>query len=243
MKKNFYLFAVLSLFLYGCSSSDSSNNTASGPLVKTMIIDSANPGDDDYNLLFTYSGDKLINIKDSGVLLEQYIYTGEKLTRINNLEDDTYIIIEYSGNQVTEFTEYDPDFDSASKTVVTYSGNTFTRTVYDGDLTTQTDLSYSEVCTVQNGNVTQIVRSSFGSSGTDTFSFDTKNNPFKNISNFGIFQILDLDIDGNMNNITALNITNPYTVSITYNSDNYPLTELSYDSSNVLKESVSYTYY
>lgn len=245
MKKIFYFFAFSTLFLNSCSSGDSDGSSATGPLVKTLIIDNINPGDDDYNLLFTYSGNKLVNIKDSGEVIDQYIYTGDKLTRVNYPLDGTYVLIEYIGSQVSKFTEYDPDFDSATKTVVTYSGNTFTRTVYEGDLTSQTTLSYTEVCTVENGNITQLTRtSSFGISGTETYTYDTKNNPFKNISNFAVFQILDLDIEGNTNNVTGMNYPgNPYTISLTYNADDYPLTELSYDGSAVLKESDTYTYY
>ena len=246
MKKVICLFAFTSLFLSSCTSSDSSSSSASGPLVKTMIIDNANPADDDYNLLFTYSGDKLINVKDSGVLIGQFIYTGDKLTRLNHPEDNTYIVIEYTGDQVTKFTEYDPDFDSATKTLVTYSGNTFTRMIYDGDLTTQTTLIFTEVCTVQNGNVTQYTRTSFGSSNTETVTYDTKNNPFKNISNYAVFQVLDLDIEGNMNNETSSSSNSSgiiYTVSLIYNSDDYPVTEVTRNVSNVIQESVSYTYY
>ena len=242
MKKIFYLFAFSTLLLSRCSSSDSSSPSASGPLVKTMIIDNANPGDDDYNLLFTYSGDKLKSIKDSGVTIEQYIYSGDKLTRINNLADNTYIVIEYTGDQVTKFTEYDPDFDSATKTLVSYSGNTFTRTMYDGVLTTQTTLIFTEVCTVQNGNITQYVRTSFGTSNTETVTYDTKSNPSKNISNYAVFQVLDSEIDGNLNNETSSN-SSGYNVNLTYNTDNYPLTELTYNATNVLQETVSYTYY
>ncbi|WP_396195194.1 hypothetical protein [Flavobacterium sp.] len=244
MKKKLLLLAITATFLVSCSSEDSSNNPASGPLVKTMIIDSPNPADDDYNLLFTYSGDKLLNVKDSGVLIEQYIYTGDKLTRINHPEDNTYTLIEYSGDQVSKFTEYDPDFDSATKTLVTYSGNTFTRTLYEGDLSTQTTLILTEVCTVQNGNITQYTRTSFGTSNTETVSYDTKNNPFKNISNYAVFQVLNSDIDGNLNNETASStIGNNYTINYTYDAENYPLTELTFDASSVLRESISYTYY
>lgn len=241
MKKIACLFAFSTLLLNGCSSSDSSSNSSSEPLVRTMVIDVANPADDDYNLLFTYSGNKLVNVKDSGVLIDQFIYTGDKLTRINYPQDKTYILIEYTGDQVTKFTEFDPDFDSATKTVVAYSGNTFTRTVYDGDLTSQTTLISTEVCTVQNGNVTQVTRTSFGFTNTETITYDTKNNPFKNISNYATFQVLDLEIEGNLNNETASS-TSGYTVNYTYTADNYPLTELSYDGSAVLKESVTYTY-
>jgi hypothetical protein len=246
MKKVLCLFAFSSLFLSSCTSSDSSSSSASGPLVKTMIIDNANPADDDYNLLFTYSGDKLINVKDSGVLIGQFIYTGDKLTRLNHPEDNTYIVIEYTGDQVTKFTEYDPDFDSATKTLVTYSGNTFTRMIYDGDLTTQTTLIFTEVCTVQNGNVTQYTRTSFGSTNTETVTYDTKNNPFKNISNYAVFQVLDLDIEGNMNNETSSSSNSSgiiYTVSLIYNADDYPVTEVTRNVSNVIQESVSYAYY
>ena len=242
--KKFLLLALPAILLTSCSSDDSQDNTPVGTLVKTMVIDVANPADDDYNLTFTYSGDKLKTVKDSGVLIEQFIYTGDKLTRINHPEDNTYIIIEYSGNQVSKFTEYDPDFDSATKTVVTYSGNTFTRTVYDGDLTTQSTLMYTEVCTVQNGNISQYTRNAFGTSNTETITYDTKNNPFKNISNYAVFQVLDLEIEGNLNNdIASSTFGVNYTVNYTYNADNYPLTEMSYNGSGVLGETISYTYY
>lgn len=243
MKKFFCLFSFSALFFSSCSS-DSSSPAASGPLVKTMIIDNADPADDDFNLLFTYSGDKLINVKDSGILIEQYVYSGGKLTRVNHPEDNSYITIEYTGDQVTKFTEYDVDNNSATKTLVTYSGNTFTRTAYEGDLTTQTTLSATEVCTVQNGNLTQLTRTSFGSSNTETVTYDTKNNPFKNITGYANFQVLDLDIEGNANNATDYTTSSHHDmISFTYNADDYPLTEITRDMSNVLRESVSYTYY
>lgn len=244
MKKILCLFAFLPLFLSSCSS-DSSDSPAAVTLVKTMIIDNADPADDDFNLLFSYSGNKLVNVKDSGVIIEQYIYSGERLTRINHPEDDTYIVIEYTGNQVSQYTEYDPDFNSATKTLITYSGNNFTRTVYFGDLTSQTTLSYTEVCTVQNGNITQMSRtSSFGFSSTENYTYDVKNNPFKNISNYTVFQVLDFDIEGNVNNVTDFTTSSRNDLtSYTYNSDDYPITEITRDMSNVLLESVSYTYY
>lgn len=244
MKKVLCLFAFSWLFLSSCSSSDTSSSSASGPLVKTMIIDNTDPAEDDFNLLFTYSGDKLVNVKDSGVLIEQYIYTGDKLTRINHPLDNGYIVIEYTGDQITKFTEYDVDNDSAEKTLVTYSGNTFTRTVYYGDLTSQTDYSHTEVCTVQNENLTQLTRTSFGSSSTEIITYDTKNNPFKNIRNYADFQVLDLDIEGNLNNATDYTSSSYHDmISFTYNADNYPITEITSDMSSVLRESVSYTYY
>lgn len=245
MKKIFCFFAFITLFLSSCSSSsDSSSNDTSVSLVKTMIIDDVNPANNDFNLLFTYSDNKLLNVKDSGVLIEEYIYTADKLTRVNHPEDNTYVLIEYTGNQVSKFTEYDPSSNSATKTLVTYSGNTFTRAVYDGNLTTQTTLIFTEVCTVQNGNLTQLTRTSFGTTSTETITYDTKNNPFKNISNYDVFQVLDLDIEGNPNNdIDIVYSGNHDTVTYTYNTDNYPLTERTYNSSNVLKETVTYGYY
>ena len=78
MKKILCLFAFSTLFLSSCSSSDSSNSPASVPLVKTMVIINADPAENNFNLLFTYSGNKLVNVKDSGVLIEEYIYTGDK---------------------------------------------------------------------------------------------------------------------------------------------------------------------
>jgi hypothetical protein len=245
MKKSYFLLPFFTVFLSSCSSDESQQASSSGPLVKTMVIDNANPSDEDFNLTFVYSGNKLKSVKDSGVLIEQYVYTGEKLTRINYPADGLYTTIEYNtAGQVVSFDEVDPDFNEVARYEITYSGNNFTRIKYSGEINAILELEYIEVCTVVNGNVTQITRTnSFGSS-SESYSYDTKNNPFKNCSNFNVFQMIDADIEGNANNITILDYAfNPYTVLLTYNSENYPILEQTYDGANQLKETVSYTYY
>jgi hypothetical protein len=54
---------------------------------------------------------------------------------------------------------------------------------------------------------------------------------------------LDLDIDGNSNNVVSSNYTNNNTtISISYNSNNYPEIEQTFSSSGELKETTTYTY-
>lgn len=245
MKKNILWATLCAFYLVSCSSSDADpNNSSTGVLVNTMVIDAANPAEDDFNLQFLYNGNKLVSVKESGIVIEQFTYSDGKLTKINYPEDGFYILVEYNANnQVIKFTEIDEEFNEAVKTLVTYSGSTFTKTSYSGDLTTQDFLEQTETYTISTGNVVQIENTSFGLTNTTTFDFDTKNNPFKNISNYDVFQILDLDIDGNSNNVISLNYTNNNnTISISYNSNNYPVTEQTFSSSGELKETTTYTY-
>lgn len=244
MKKTFYLVAFVAMFLNGCSSSDSSSSSTSGALVKTLFTDNVNPADQDYNLLFTYSGNKLLNVKSTGVLVEEYIYTGDKLTRINYPDANTYILIEYTGSQVSKFTEFDPTLGEAVKHLVTFSGSNFTTTSYSGDLTTQALLEGTVVSTVQNGNIVQREKTHAGITSTTTYVYDTKNNPFKNIANYDVIKILLGDLDGSSNNVTVVNYQgNTKTLNYVYNADNYPTTEQTFDNSSTLSETTTYTYY
>lgn len=245
MKKNILWVTLCAFYLVSCSSSDADpNNSSTGVLVNTMVIDASNVSEDDFNLQFLYNGNKLISVKDSGIVIEQFTYSDGKLTKINYPADGYYILVEYNANnQVVKFTEIDEEFNEAVKTLVTYSGSTFTKTSYSGDLITQDFLEQTETYTIATGNIVQIETISFGFTDTTTFDFDTKNNPFKNISNYDVFQILDLDIDGNSNNVVSSNYTNNInTISISYNSNNYPEIEQTFSSSGELKETTTYTY-
>ena len=244
MKKNIFFFALSALILSACSSNDSSSNSTNESLVKTLVIDAVNPIDPDSNLLFTYDGTKLLTIKDNNVVIQEYLYTGDKLTKINSLEDDTYILFEYTGNVLTKFTEIDTANDEAVKHLITYSGSNYTTTTYSGDLITQNFLENTIVTTISNGNVIQEDQTVNGNTSTTTFTHDTKNNPFKNISNFNVIQHLDSDLDGSINNITVVNYSGyNNTVTYVYNAENYPTSESTFNDNGTLVETSTYTYY
>lgn len=244
MKKNTLLLALVALVFTSCSSNDSNSSATTETLVKTLVIDAANPAEFDSNLFFTYEGTKLVSIKDDNIVIQEYLYTGDKLTRINNLEDDTYILFEYNGNVLIKFTEVDAANDEAVKHLITYSGSNYTTNAYSGDLLSQTLLESTIVTTVSNGNVIQEDETFNGNTSTTTFTHDTKNNPFKNISNFNVLQHLDSDLDGSVNNITVVNYSGySNTVSYVYNAANYPTTESTFNNGGTLVETSTYTYY
>ena len=244
MKKNVFFFALAALVLTACSSDDSSSSATTETLVKTLVIDAVNPADPDSNLLFTYDGTKLLTVKDNNVVIQEYLYTGNKLTRINNLEEDTYILFEYTGDILSKFTEIDTANDEAIKHLITYSGSNYTTTTYSGDLLSQSFLENTIVTTVSNGNVIQEDETVGGNTSTTTFTHDTKNNPFKNISNFNVIQHLDSDLDGSVNNITVVNYPDySNTVSYVYNTTDYPTTESTFNNGGTLVETSTYTYY
>lgn len=248
MKKVLWAIAFLPLLWTSCSSSDSSDNPApTDLLVKTVKVNYTDPSQTDSDLLFTYEGNVLKTIKDAGVLIQEYIYTNNKLTRINFPADNMYTLIEYnSEGKIAQYIVNEVDYDVATKYVITYSGNTFTRTLYDGDLTSQTELSGTETVTVQNGNITQDVRDYISNTETGTFSYDTKNNPFKNINNYDVFIILDMEIVGTANNPTTINWPGSLglvTESYTYNASDFPVTQMLKSSDGSLVATTSYSYY
>ncbi|MGV9003484.1 hypothetical protein [Flavobacterium sp.] len=244
MKNNVFFFALSALILSACSSNDSGGNNTTEILVKTLVIDAVNPADIDSNLSFTYDGIKLLTVKDNNVVIQEYLYTGDKLTRINSFEDDIYILFEYTGGVLTRFTEFDTANDEAVKHLITYSGSNYTTTTYSGDLSTQDFLENTIVTTISNGNVIQEDETSNGNTSTTTFTHDTKNNPFKNISNFNVFQHLDSDLDGSNNNITIVNYSGySNTVTYVYNAENYPTSEATFNDNGTLVETSTYSYY
>ena len=214
------------LVLVGCSSSND-ENPASNLLVKTAEL---RYSPTDFELLeYSYEGTKLKTVKRIGDLYIEFSYINDQLTRIDYPITGQYYILEYNASgKVTQFTKYYSSNFIEERAEITYSANNFTRTFYTGN--TGQNFVGTEVVTITDGNVMTVARSfGLGYQETTTYTYDNKNNPFKNISSFDVFKILEIaDITGTANNLTSWQSTMsnyPYTKAFTYNEFNFPITE------------------
>ena len=165
-----------------------------------------------------------------------YIYTGELITEciISNEKNEVFkILYKYNDNKkLIEASELRPLDDLALKRTYTYNNDgTISATVYQGDLAKQTKIVHTYLITLdQEGEVAKsvIYNSLEDIYVTNTYTYDTKNNPFKNITGYGA-----LNIDGGISGNLSRNILSQTIIradkskievfySYEYNSNGFP---------------------
>ena len=230
--KKIFAMAAIALFMVSCSDDDSnSTNQENAVLVKKMIDTDE---DGTYTNILTYDGNKIISMVGTDGSTTEYTYTNGLLSKEETTYDSAIYektTYEYNSNNKlvsSTFYEYADDANAyAVKSVYTYnSDNTITATTYKGDENSQTELSGTRTITMTNGN---IIKYSVLYDGTTvpvvtTRTYDTKNNPFKNVFAYDVMVLAALE--GGNNNVLTENVDSLGTPSTTYeylyNSDNYP---------------------
>ncbi|MCW4469524.1 hypothetical protein OGH69_11145 [Flavobacterium sp. MFBS3-15] len=218
-----------------CSDDDSSsnnNNNSDAVLLKKMV-ETYEDGTS-FTTTYTYDEDKLVRKNESDGYRTEYFYTNNKLSGIKSYDDTNHLtgedVLTYDNNgRLATRVEYwyaleEGDEEWAEKSVFTYNSNgTISRTIYIGDMDSQTELWEEGTITIANGNMTKLV--SEGDTAVNTY--DSKNNPMKNTFAQDIFTLLD-GIYGGKNNLLTYTQTGADPESITrtytYNSDDYPTT-------------------
>jgi hypothetical protein len=237
MKKLFLLTAFL---IFACSSDDSSNNDDNSnnyKLVETYQYSYVNndPNSNNFGNLYegtisySYDGNKLLNItisNNDGSGTVNYTYNE------NNKISGVY----FAGGDVGE-----AEYDNQGRLVTwTYTdvddypiGNPFISVanfVYNQDGSVVQTWQGGQSNTYlfdQNGNITTIINPDAWDGNTEkNYTYDNKNNPFKNISGNGFFiniwfQGLNLYPSINNNIVTAENENNIF--FYTYDEDDYPI--------------------
>ena len=185
---------------------------------------------------------------------DKFYYTGDLITKIEFYDDADFLEekVTYTYNADGKLTSYvSVDFvnDDGDREVYTYNADgTVSGVSYFGDSVSQTTPGTTRTISFSNGEVSSEVSSSgFGSDTTYTYTYDTKNHPYKNIKGYDkIAAYSDSDNSGVAHNLltrvqTSGAFTNTNTYSYTYNSDDYPLT-MSTSTSGILNESIQYIY-
>ncbi len=260
MKKTIRIVSCICLLvLNSCSSSDSSSTpTSESDVLVTKIIEHfANDGTT-LTTDYTYNGKKVVSTLDSDGYHESFTYTGDLITSIRWYDDtDTLITLETftynSSNQMTLYVLNDYSTDQGRKEVFVHnSNNTVSYTVYNGDNSTQTNLLATGTFFVTNGEVTKIettIPAPFSSTSTTIYTYDTKNNPFKNTTGYDKMNYVNEEAIGVTRNILTDHFTNSsgsdnlYTTTFSYNGLNFPITATEIEGTDPTTEITTEFYY
>ncbi|KGO84030.1 YD repeat-containing protein [Flavobacterium cauense R2A-7] len=245
MKKLIYAFSALTLLFASCSSdSDSSTDDTSSTGLLTKVVETYGDGSVE-TITFTYSGNKIVKntLSIDGTITEEttYTYTGDLITEEKYYIDgnlDETITYEYDANSKLIGTTRHGEF-VHEEDVLTYNANgTVSFVTTSGSETIATGTIYF------NGNqpfkkvITREPGGEFEFTTTEVTTFDTKNNPFKNIIGFAKIEIglpsYTEGYPGLLNNPMGYSedSVEKESFTYTYNSGNYPVTEVYDDFGN-----------
>lgn len=236
MKKLICSACFIALSLTSCSSGgDSSTSSESDVLVTKTAETYANDGSV-ITTNYTYNGKKMVKATDSDGYYETYTYTGDLLTRVNYLSDldeleETETFTYNANNKLVSYVRAELFDDSGVKETFVYNSNgTISTTTYSGDATSQTNVLNTSLINFSGGevSVTQLFSGSTLVS-THTYTYDTKNSPFQNVTGYDKIAVLEVESVGLNHNILTDSYNefgnNYITTSVyTYNSLNFPLT-------------------
>jgi hypothetical protein len=258
MKKLISLTFVLSLFILSCSSNDSQDNTAPGPVLVRKTITTSSQGTVTTNI--NYNGNKIVNATSSNGEETKYYYTGDLITKTETYSNNVLfrsVLYSYnSQNELISGVELNHNTNYGTKTILTYNSNgTISYNMYDGDLISQTWLWGTYTATLTNGEIT-----SFKDENTnfvETCIYDLKNTTMKNV--LGTEKLSNSigsgtyrNIGGKFHNLVEQKTTpqtgNQYifrNIQYTYNSDDYPITgsRTTYTSNGAITAVINISYF
>lgn len=258
MKKLTFILSALVIALSSCSKSaddtvgltPSNTGVASvntNVLVQKTISVSTLPivGTTSIERNFTYNGKKIVEVNTNSGQKAIFTYTGNLISEIKTSDtgtDTNKEIFSYdANNRLTEYIDQDLDFNKTYIYKYTYNPNatvTVKHYYMSGIVTTATGNPIETETRYFTGNEltkVEIIRINLSGTITLNYEYDTKNNPFMNIT--GMKQLMSSKefVDdfmqgfGNSANMTKeIQLGTPnvetFKVTYTYNSDNYPVT-------------------
>ena len=258
MKKLLLLSALL---IFACSSDDGSDNNDNSnnyKLVDTYQYSYVNNDPDSSNfgnfyegiVSYNYDGNKLLNITsqaENGNGITNYTYNDNNQISGVYYSDGDVLEAEYDNQgRLVTWTYTDVDDNPIGNPSISVANFVYNQ---DGSVvqTWQGGQSYTYLFD-QNGNITTIINPDEWDGNTErNFTYDNKNNPFKNISGNGFFiniwfQGLNLYPSINNNIITAENENNIF--FYTYDEDDYPISFNSpngFDYKSNIQVNITYT--
>jgi hypothetical protein len=206
---------------------------------------------------YFYTGNKISYLVDSDGIRVNYFYEGDLIVREESyqgteLVEKVFYTYDGSSNLVT-YISLDLVDDIGSRiTYVHNSNGTISFQEYSGDTTTQEDLenngTISNTRYIENG-INPIT--SEPQVFTNTFTYDTKNNPFKNVVGYSKIYFADsfeaLNFNNNLlSHSEQIDSDAPYvfeTLTYTYNAGNYPTKIIHNDGSGMENYTEDIIYY
>jgi hypothetical protein len=227
MKKIILILSVVTLAFTSCSKNEPAPNAAAanpnGVLLRKIIV---TEGSDVITKILTYNGNKLVSIKGDDGYTSNFTYTGNLITSGEEIDAngifDSYDTFEYdSSARLILFKRFQGGIGGAEFVRESY--------VYNADGTaTITDIGgNTKQLFFLNGEIIKVVRST---GNTKNYTYDTKNNPFKNITGVSKLNFNEGDLsftEGISKNVlTKTNTINAdnYNYQYVYNALNFPTT-------------------
>jgi len=232
MKKAFFFLSTISLVAVASCSSDDSGSSDSGPLVKRMVYSQEDPEGFNYDITYTYNGNKLVEGNHVSGDKEKYYYTGDLITKIEyiidgEVEGQDLFMYDATGRLI-EYKDQDLVDDDEDRFLFSYNAdNTITETYFVGSA------SYTKTLTIENDEISKVVYN--GAVGaTYKYSYDTKNSPFKNVAGYSKIAYAfagDFELEGRSHNIALIRNetenSNYIVNTFQYNSNDYPTSVVS----------------
>ncbi len=226
MKKLLYLFSASLLVLSSCSSDD--DTTATVLLKKASYVSTG----ESFTTDFTYSGNKLVSWVDSFGDKKTFTYTGDLITKIVDTDDkgnvDYTTEFTYTNGKLTSEISLETGADYKYKTKYVHNTDgTISFEEFRVAVATGKEEEYGDIgkYTFKNGNLVKKEKSYYGTNSSETYEYDAKNNPFKNVVGFNLF--VNDEEGAYVNNIvkrTYSNSTGTYTntYEYKYNAEGFP---------------------
>ena len=228
MKKLLYLFSASLLVLSSCSSDDDTTATV---LVKKVSYVSIG---ERYTVDFTYSGNKIVSNVNNYGEKTTFTYTGDLITKIVDTDDkgnvDYTTEFTYTNGKLTSEISLETGADYKYKTKYVHNTDgTISFEEFRVAVATGKEEEYGDIgkYTFKNGNLVKIEKSYYGTNSSETYEYDAKNNPFKNVVGFNLF--VNDEEGAYVNNIVKRtysnsNSTGTYTntYEYKYNAEGFP---------------------
>lgn len=236
MKKLFCFVAIAATLISCDSGADLTPYDPNATLTTTLLNKIVETDDDGVEITteFNYNGYKIVNFVDSDGASGVFTYAGNIISKIDYYEGTTVSqtdLFTYNAQgQITSHTMQIPASDYATREDFTYnSDGTVSYTSWFGNLEAQTSPDVPGKLFFSNGEVVKretYIGSSLASS--ETFTYDAKNNPMRNVIGLNQAFIFQGEIGGVLRNLlTASGTTNPVLVEYTYNIGGFPETSQS----------------
>ena len=234
-------------------------NTTNPILLTKMVLTSPDEDSDTFwnsTVNITYNGNKIIQQIDEDNYKLVYHYTGDLITKVEYYYDGVFdgkdeFSYDSSGRLI-EYNEFDDQNVIFAKFIFTYSSNnTAICEEYQVDSNNNLYLFTTSIYTFLNGELSSI---DYGGGEIYSYSYDNKNNPFKNVLGYNKIMIPEYTDDyqivfGRNQNVTSRSLSTDSTYDINsiynYNSYDFPIssvTNTNFGSSSTNTVNVQYFY-
>ncbi|WP_343617802.1 hypothetical protein [Flavobacterium sp.] len=251
MKKILCLVGAIAFTFASCSKddNDSSNNSSAILVKKITEFENGSPK----TRTIQYDGNKIVSITEEHGSQTKFTYTGNQITKIEEFDENGLSNgaseYGYTNGLMTSYVEkYDDTYNHKTKYVHNNDGTVSFEQFKVNTLTgVEEKYGQSGKLTFKNGNLIKAERSYNGFDSVDTYEYDAKNSPFKNVTGFNLL----LDDDQSVNNVLTetqtsgdnLN-TSVITYKYTYDANGYPTEKITTfpNGNSVITETVKYDY-